>query len=72
MLGFSELVVTEQELRDVQIATLAIVGSEDRNLARINELKTLMPNMEVLVIDGEKHGLAKGQPKTEVVTSMQY
>ena len=58
VLGFSDLVVTDQELRNSKIPTLAIVGSEDHHLLRINDLKILMPDMEVLVIDGEKHGLA--------------
>ncbi len=70
VLGFSELVVSEQDLRNVQVPTFAIVGSEDRNLARMKELKTLMSDMEILVIDGEGHGLANVARHQEFVNSI--
>jgi len=59
LLGFSELAVTDQELRNVQIPTLAIIGNEDRNLPRVNNLKSLMPDMKIVIIDGVGHGLRR-------------
>lgn len=70
VLGFSQLVVTKQKLRNVKVPTFAIAGSEDRNLTRLKELKTLMPNMQLLIIDGEGHGLSNLARHLEFVTSI--
>ena len=70
VLGFSELVVAENELRNSEVPTFAEIGSEDRNLTRMNELKTLMSNMEILVIDREGHGLTNIARHPEFSTSI--
>ena len=63
LLGFRELAVTDQDLRSVQIPTLAIIGSKDPNLSRVNEFKILMPKMDVVIIDGATHRTAHRQPE---------
>lgn len=59
LLGFSELAVTDQELRQVQIPTLAIVGSEDRHLPNAIDVNNLIPNMQLVIIEGVGHGLSR-------------
>lgn len=55
LLGFSELAVADRDLVAVKIPTLALVGSEDRNLERVMTLHTLMPAMKVVIIEGATH-----------------
>src|SRR5207248_70294 len=45
-------VVTDAQMAAVRIATLGIVGSEDPYLQRFRELQALMPELEVVVLDG--------------------
>jgi len=63
VLGFSELTVTDKDLSNFQIPTVAIIGSKDPYLSRVNDLKALMPKMKVVVIDGATHRTAHRRPE---------
>lgn len=52
--------VTDSELAAVRVPTLAIVGSADAALARVNELKRILPSLKVVVIDGATHTGERG------------
>lgn len=54
-LAEKELVVSEEKLAAVDIPVLAIVGSEDPALKAMNDFKTVLPALELLVVDGETH-----------------
>ena len=60
ILGFPELAVTDRALTEVKIPALALVGSEDRHLQRLVELQGLMPDLNVVVIDGATHAGSAG------------
>ena len=70
VLGFHELVITDDEVKNIQIPTITIIGSEDRYLFRIKEMKDLKPEMELLIIDGEKHGLRNLAPHPEFLETV--
>jgi pimeloyl-ACP methyl ester carboxylesterase len=61
ILGFPALAVTDRALAEVKIPALALVGSEDQNLGRVMDLKGLMPDMKVVVIEGASHSGAYGR-----------
>jgi len=53
--GGVSLAVSEADLQAVRVPLLAIVGSNDPALRGVNELKALLPDMSVTVIDGGVH-----------------
>ena len=60
VLGFSELSVTDEEMTNVTIPTLGIVGSEDPYLPRIEELSERVPGTKTVVIEGATHSGESG------------
>ena len=70
VLGFHELVITEEEVKNIKIPTITIIGSEDRYIPRVKEMKILMQEMELLIIEGEKHGLRNLAPHPEFLETI--
>ena len=58
--GFKDLAVTADQVRAIQVPTVAIVGSLDGYLADFKEMQALRPGMRLVVIDGASHGGPKG------------
>ena len=58
-------VVTNAEMAAVRIPVLAVVGSADRALTGVNELKAIMPSLTLVVIEGATHSSAdeRGAPR---------
>ena len=50
-------------LRSVQVPVLGIVGSNDPYLASYDELREVLPQMELVVIQGAGHANAAGRPE---------
>ncbi len=61
--GFGEFAVSEEELKANQIPTLAIIGSDDPLKHGVDEISTLMKNLEISVIDGADHLTAFSSPE---------
>jgi pimeloyl-ACP methyl ester carboxylesterase len=57
-----EQAITPEQAKAVKVPTLGVVGSLDPYLADFNELKTLRPAMQLVVIEGATHGTAMRQP----------
>ena len=58
--GLRALAVTNGALAAVSIPMLAIVGSEDPAFAGVQALKTVVPALPVVVVDGAAHGGERG------------
>lgn len=56
-----EQVFATESLRGVKVPVLGIVGSEDPYLATYDELFQVLPQMELVVIEGAEHGNAAGR-----------
>ena len=54
--GLAELAVTESDLRENRVPTLALIGEIDPVKISVDTLQTVMANLEVKVIEGEDHG----------------
>ena len=54
------LAVTDAELTAVRVPTLAIIGSADSNLTRVNDLKTVLPSLQVEIVEGATHAGDRG------------
>ena len=54
------LAVTDAELASVRVPTLAIVGSADRSLTSVNDLKKVMPSLKIYVVEGATHAHERG------------
>jgi hypothetical protein len=52
--------VKDAEIAAVRVPTLRIIGSADPALAGMQDLKTVMPALSVIVIDGATHGGERG------------
>jgi pimeloyl-ACP methyl ester carboxylesterase len=48
-------VVTDTQVAAIHVPTLGIVGSADPALAGMRELKTVLPSLEMIVVDGATH-----------------
>ena len=55
-----EQTVSEVQMAAVQVPTLGLIGSADANLAAMNRLKSVLPALKVVVIEGATHGGARG------------
>jgi pimeloyl-ACP methyl ester carboxylesterase len=53
------LTVTKEQMAAVRVPVLAVVGSLDPNLAKVNRLKIALPSLKVVVIQGAVHSSAK-------------
>lgn len=68
-LSFSELVGSEKEYQNLNIPTLSVFGSLEENyLSRYKTLEALMPDSELFVIEGARHG--KTYPRPEFLTKV--
>lgn len=56
-------VVTEAQMRAVQVPTLGIVGTNDPYLHEFQQLKAAMPQLQLVTIAGASHGTAPGRPE---------
>jgi pimeloyl-ACP methyl ester carboxylesterase len=78
--GHEGFVVSEEDLRQNQVPTLAIIGAKDPLKEGVDAMEGVMNNLEIVVIEGEGHGAARnpayidgikkflekhGQPATE-------
>ena len=55
-----EQTVSEVQMATVQVPTLGLIGSADANLAAMNRLKSVLPALKVVVIEGATHGGERG------------
>lgn len=55
-----EQVVTDDQLKALRVPLLAIVGGADPNLQGVQALKTLLPSLQLVVIEGATHGGDRG------------
>jgi pimeloyl-ACP methyl ester carboxylesterase len=55
-----EQTVSEVQMAAVQVPTLGLIGSADPNLAAMNHLKSVLPALKVVVIEGATHGGERG------------
>jgi pimeloyl-ACP methyl ester carboxylesterase len=58
--GRRALVVTDAQLAAVRVPTLGIIGSADPSLSGMNDMKTVLPALPVIVIEGAMHGGERG------------
>lgn len=56
-------VVTEAEMQAVTVPTLGIVGWNDPYLRDFQQLKAVMPQLQLVVVDGASHGQTPGRPE---------
>lgn len=61
--GRRGLIVTDAQIAAVRVPTLAIVGSADAALTRVNGLKEILPALKVVVVDGATHGGLPRRPE---------
>ena len=52
--------VSAVEMAAVQVPTLGLIGSADANLAAMNHLKSVLPALKVVVIEGATHAGQRG------------
>jgi pimeloyl-ACP methyl ester carboxylesterase len=50
----------EAKMRRVQVPVLAVVGSDDPGLEGAKDLKSVLPSVKLVVIEGATHAGAKG------------
>jgi len=58
--GRRALVVTDAQIAAVRVPTLGIIGSADPSVGTMNDLKTVMPALTVVVVQGAEHGGERG------------
>lgn len=56
-------VVTEAAMRAVTVPVLGVVGSNDPYLRDFQQLKSMMPQMQLVVVDGASHVQTPGRPE---------
>lgn len=66
-----DLVTTPAEAAAVRVPTLAVVGNQDGNLAGLQALKRLRPDLMLVVLDGATHNGDRGVlTRPELVTAI--
>ena len=58
--GLRNLLVADADLAAVRVPTLGIIGTADPAMFGLQELKTIMPTLSVVVVDGATHGGEQG------------
>ena len=58
-----DLVVTETQVATIKKPTLAIVGTADPNLEKVQKLKAVLPKLRVVTIEGATHAGAAARPE---------
>jgi pimeloyl-ACP methyl ester carboxylesterase len=61
--SMKDTVVKRQQLTAITIPVLGIVGSADPALKELQELRTMLPAMQLVVIDGASHTAAPARPE---------
>jgi pimeloyl-ACP methyl ester carboxylesterase len=56
-------VVTEEQMRAIDVPSLGIVGTADPYLREFQQLKAVMPQLELVTIEGASHVAAPGRPE---------
>ena len=56
-------IVTEAQMRAVTIPAIGIVGTADPYLREFQQLKSAMPQLQLVTIEGASHGSAPGRPE---------
>ena len=54
-------VVTETQITSVAVPTLGVVGTADPYLSQFQALKAVMPQLQLVTIEGASHGSAPGR-----------
>lgn len=62
--GRVELAVSPAQMAAVQVPTLGIVDSADGFVVGMKELKTILPSLQLIVIEGATHGGGRGAART--------
>lgn len=55
--------VSEAQVKDIQVPTLAIIGANDPLKSGVDALKLVLPSLEVVVVEGADHMTAFGRPE---------
>jgi pimeloyl-ACP methyl ester carboxylesterase len=58
-----ELRVSDKEIKDIRVPTLALIGADDPLRDGVDQLKQLLPMAKVVVIDKADHMTAMGSPE---------
>lgn len=61
--AMNELAVTEQQLRNNRVPTLALIGDKDPLKVTVDEMAEVMPHLTVTVIPGADHFRAYSRPE---------
>ncbi len=56
-------IVTEAQMRAVNVPAIGIVGTADPYLREFEQLKSAMPQLQLVTIEGASHGSAPGRPE---------
>jgi pimeloyl-ACP methyl ester carboxylesterase len=56
-------VVTEAQMKAVKVPVLGVVGTADPYLKEFQQLKSAMPQLELVTIEGASHGSAPSRPE---------
>lgn len=54
------MVVTPEAIAAVRVPTLGIIGSADPSAETMRELDTMMPSLDVVIVEGAEHGGERG------------
>jgi len=55
-----EQTFSDMHMAAVRVPTLGLIGSADANIAAMNQLKSVLHSLKVVVIDGATHGGERG------------
>ena len=61
--SYEDFVVSESDLRQNQVPTIAIIGEKDPLKEGVDAMRGVMNNLEIVVIEGADHGTAVSSPK---------
>jgi pimeloyl-ACP methyl ester carboxylesterase len=53
--GWSDVSVTDAQLKAIRVPTLAVIGAADQLLANVNTMKEIWPELKVVTIEGATH-----------------
>ena len=62
-LGWREQSVSESELAATSVPTLAVVGTEDVRLPQVRGLKSVIPGLQLIEVEGGTHGATQRRPE---------
>lgn len=56
-------VLSEDEVRRIQVPVAALIGANDRFIANVRRLSSVLPDLKVMEIPDADHATAPGHPK---------